>query len=347
MVRNIIEETRAGDRSQITEVDDGRQFYQLHPAKRIVVMFAGPAMNLILAVGIFAVIMMGIGVPMPSTTVSSVSQCVIPAAAAGTAQQTDCTPADPATPAALADLLPGDQIVGFNGTEVTGWDQLTGLIQAAAGTTVQLTYIRDGQQVTKSIPIVQTQRPVLDDQGKQIGVKDAGFLGISVTNPYTQQSFGAAVAQTGAFIGAAAKAVVAIPARIPALWDAVFNGAPRGLDSPVGIVGAGRIGGEILDSDNTTSRDKLVLFLNLLAGFNMSLFLLNMLPLLPLDGGHILGAMIEWVRKGWASLRGKKDPGPFDVAKLMPVAYVVVLLFGGLFLLTLAADIINPVKLFG
>ena len=90
-----------------------------------------------------------------------------------------------------------------------------------------------------------------------------------------------------------------------------------------------------------------MLFLNLLAGFNMSLFLLNMLPLLPLDGGHILGAMIEWVRKGWASLRGKNDPGPFDVAKLMPVAYVVVLLFGGLFLLTLAADIINPVKLFG
>ena len=149
---------------------------------------------------------------------------------------------------------------------MTSWEQLTGLIQAAAGTTVQLDYIRDGQQVTKSIPIVQTQRPVLDDQGKQIGIKDAGFLGISVTNPYTQQSFGAAVTQTGAFIGAAAKAVVAIPARIPALWDAVFNGAPRGLDSPVGIVGAGRIGGEILDSDNTSSTDKLVLFLNLLAG---------------------------------------------------------------------------------
>jgi membrane-associated protease RseP (regulator of RpoE activity) len=347
MIRNIVEETRAGDRSQITEIDDGRQFYQLHPAKRIIVMFAGPAMNLILAVGIFAVIMMGIGVPMPSTTVGTVSQCVIPAAAAGTAQQTECTAADPATPAALAGLLPGDQIVGFNGAPVTSWEQLTGLIQAAAGTTVLLDYIRDGQQVTKSIPIVQTQRPVLDDQGKQIGIKDAGFLGISVTSPYTQQSFGAAVTQTGAFIGAAAKAVVAIPARIPALWDAVFNGAPRGLDSPVGIVGAGRIGGEILDSDNTSSTDKLVLFLNLLAGFNMSLFLLNMLPLLPLDGGHILGAMIEWVRKGWASLRGKKDPGPFDVAKLMPVAYVVVLLFGGLFLLTLAADIINPVKLFG
>ena len=90
-----------------------------------------------------------------------------------------------------------------------------------------------------------------------------------------------------------------------------------------------------------------MLFLNLVAGFNMSLFLLNMLPLLPLDGGHILGAMIEWVRRGWAKLRGKKDPGPFDVAKLMPVAYVVALLFLGLTLLTLIADIVNPVKLFG
>ena len=137
-----------------------------------------------------------------------------------------------------------------------------------------------------------------------------------MTNPYTQQSFGAAVTQTGAFIGAAAKAVVAIPARIPALWDAVFNGAPRGLDSPVGIVGAGRIGGEILDSDNTSSTDKLLLFLNLLAGFNMSLFLLNMLPLLPLDGGHILGAMIEWVRKGWAKARHKADPGPVRRGKV-------------------------------
>ena len=96
MVRNIVEETRAGDRSQVTEIDDGRQFYQLHPAKRIVVMFAGPVMNLILAVGIFAVIMMVIGVPMPSTTVSTVSQCVIPAAAAGTAQQTECTAPRPA-----------------------------------------------------------------------------------------------------------------------------------------------------------------------------------------------------------------------------------------------------------
>ena len=92
MFRNIVEETRAGDRSQVSPEDEGRQFYQLHPAKRIVVMMAGPVMNLILAVGIFAILLVGIGVPTPSTTVSQVNACVIPAATAGQQQQTDCRP---------------------------------------------------------------------------------------------------------------------------------------------------------------------------------------------------------------------------------------------------------------
>ncbi|HKO32778.1 MAG TPA: site-2 protease family protein [Candidatus Limnocylindria bacterium] len=346
-VRNIVEETRAGDRSQVTAADEGRQFYQLHPFKRIIIMAAGPVMNLILAVGIFAILLVGIGVPTPTTTVATVSQCVIPAAAADQTQRTECTPTDPDTPAALAGLLPGDTITAFNGTPITDWAQLTGLIRASAGQTVQIEYERDGQQYIKAVAIVQTQRPVVNDQGEQVGVEPAGFLGISTTAPYQPQSIGAAVTRTGQFIGAAAGAVVAIPARIPALWSAIFDGQERDLNSPVGIVGAGRIGGEILESDNTTTQDKFVLFLNLVAGFNMSLFLLNMLPLLPLDGGHILGAVIEWVRRGWAKLRGKADPGPFDVAKLMPVAYVVALLFIGLTALTLVADLVNPVKLFG
>ena len=309
-------------------------------------MFAGPFMNLILAVGIFAVLMVGIGVPTPSTTVSQVSACVIPAAAAAADQRTECAPGDPATPAAAAGLQPGDEIVSFDGAPVTEWDQLTTLIRGSAGSTVDIGYVRNGQAATVAVPIVQTQRPVLDDQGRQIGIEPAGFLGVSVTSPYTQQSVGAAVTRTGQFIGSAAQAVVAIPARIPALWDAIFSGTDRDINTPVGIVGAGRIGGEILASD-TSNTDKLVLFLNLVAGFNMSLFLINMLPLLPLDGGHILGAAIEWVRKGWARLRGKADPGPFDVATLMPVAYLVALLFVGLTVLTLIADVVNPVKLFG
>src|SRR6476646_856291 len=190
-VRNIVEETRAGDRSQVTEADDGRQFYQLDPPKRIVIMAAGPLMNLILAVGIFGVLMVGIGVPTQTTTVSAVSQCIIPAAAAGATQQTECTASDAPTPAAIAGLLPGDTIVSFDGAPVTSWAQLTELIRGSAGMTVQLDYLRDGQQVTKAVAIVPNQRAVFDDKGDQTGVTTAGLLGISPTTPYVPQSDGA------------------------------------------------------------------------------------------------------------------------------------------------------------
>src|SRR6476646_2992300 len=94
-VRNIVEETRAGDRSQVTETDDGRQFYQLHPFKRIIIMAAGPLMNLILAVGIFAVIMVGIGIPTANTTVASVSACVVPTSAPAAARNnSECPEAE-------------------------------------------------------------------------------------------------------------------------------------------------------------------------------------------------------------------------------------------------------------
>ena len=271
---------------------------------------------------------------------------MVPASAPAAEQnKTDCPQAE-WTPARTAELQAGDRIAEFNGTEITSWDQLTPLIRAAAGTTATIVVDRDGTLISKQVPIVRTERPIVDPTTNEtVGTEQAGFLGISAQTPYVTQPIGTAIERTGAFIGAAAHAVVAIPARIPALWDSIFNGAERGADSPVGVVGAGRLSGEILELD-TAAKDKLVLFLQLLAGFNMSLFLLNMLPLLPLDGGHIFGAIIEWVRKGFAKLRRRPDPGPFDVAKLMPVAYVVALLFIGLTVLTLVADIVNPVKLF-
>jgi len=155
-VRNIVEETRAGDRSQVTAADEGRQFYQLQPGKPIIIMAAGPVMNLNLAVGIFAILLVGVGVKEPSTTIAQVNQCVIPAAAAGQTQQTECAASDAPTPAAQAGLLPGDTITGFDGTAITSWDQLTGLIQASAGRTVQIEYSRNGQTQLAAIKIVPT-----------------------------------------------------------------------------------------------------------------------------------------------------------------------------------------------
>ena len=101
MARQIIEDSRAGDRAAVTEADDGRQFYQLHPFKRIVIMLAGPVQNLILAVILFGIAMVGIGVPTVNTTVQSVSACIIPVAPANQTQRVDCQDGDQPTPAAL------------------------------------------------------------------------------------------------------------------------------------------------------------------------------------------------------------------------------------------------------
>ncbi len=345
MFRQIAEDSRTNDRAQvIEELDDGRQFYQLHPFKRIVIMFAGPFMNLAIAVVLFGILLVGLGVPTPVPTVKAASECIISAQTAQT--RTECEPGDPEAPAKVAGLQPGDRFVSLDGVPVQNWDQLRAVIAASAGKTVSVVYERDGQQLTSEIPVIQTVRNVYDEAGKVTGQETVGVIGVTPQTPYISQSPVAALQTTGAFIGRAATAVVQIPSRIPALWDAIFSGQERDLNTPVGIVGAGRISGEILDLD-TTAKDKIALFLQLLAGFNMSLFLINLLPLLPLDGGHILGAVIEWVRRGWAKIARRPDPGPFDVAKLMPVAYVVALLFVGLTVLTFVADVVNPVKLFG
>lgn len=339
MIRQIIEDSRRGDRAQVIESDDGRQFYQLHPFKRIVVMLAGPAQNLIFALVLFGIIVLGVGLPTPVPRIEQVNQCVVAAGAPAT-----CTAATPPTPAAQAGLRPGDTIVAFDGQDIADWAALSRLIQGAAGRTVALSYVRDGARNTVRIPIITNQIAVLHGQGAQTATRPAGFLGVQAATDYQTQSIGTAFTMTGSFIGRAAEAVVKIPARIPALWESIFDGKKRDANSPVGIVGAGRFSGEILGSA-APAKSKLLLFLQLLAAFNMSLFLLNLLPLLPLDGGHILGAVIEWIRRGWARLRRHTDPGPFDVAKLMPVAYVVALLFIGLSVLTFVADIVNPVQL--
>ncbi len=339
-IRKLIEDSRTADRRHVTDDDHGRQFYQLHPFKRILIMFGGPLQNLIIALGLFAVIMLGVGLPTTVPTIASVSQCVLPA----TATSTDCPAGYTPTPAKLAGLLPGDKTISFDGQPVTSWDQMISIIHASAGKAVGMVYERGGATIAVRIPVAANQIAVFDAAGNLTGTTTGGYLGIRAGTEYQKQSFGAAVGLAGDFINQAGHAILAVPSRIPALFGSIFEGKPRSQDSPMGVVGASRFGGEIMSSV-APGKDKLLLFLQLLAGFNMSLFLLNLLPMLPLDGGHILGAVIEWVRRGWAKARRRADPGPFDVAKLMPVAYAVAMVFIALSVLTLVADVINPVKM--
>jgi Zn-dependent protease len=139
--------------------------------------------------------------------------------------------------------------------------------------------------------------------------------------------------------------LVEIPQKVPALFRAAFLGEERDKQGPIGVVGVSRISGEVFAFDDFTTTEKISYFFQLLAGVNLVLFLFNLLPIYPLDGGHVAGALYEKARSTVARLRGRPDPGPFDIARLMPVAYVVAGLFLALSALLFVADIVNPITL--
>jgi len=117
------------------------------------------------------------------------------------------------------------------------------------------------------------------------------------------------------------------------------------------VVGVGRMGGEVASGDLGMLVDsfgaRMVLLLSLLASLNIALFVFNMVPLLPLDGGHIAGALWEGVKKTWALVLGRPDPGPVDIAKALPVAYSVAIGLIAMTLLLVYADLVNPIRLGG
>lgn len=214
-------------------------------------------------------------------------------------------------------------------------------IRAAGPRQVSVVVDRGGQQVTLTPTLVASDRPDLEDPKKLVKV---GFLGLGPQLGMYTVGFGGVIDQVGVLLGRAGKAIIQLPQRVPALVGAIFGGE-RERNSPVGIVGVSRFGGEVLAADHQPATARLSIMLMLLAGLNLSLFLFNMLPMLPLDGGHIAGALYESLRRGWAKLRRRPDPGPFDVAKLMPLAYAVSLIIIAYGALVFVADIVNPVRL--
>jgi membrane-associated protease RseP (regulator of RpoE activity) len=341
--RGMIEDARAAAFEELQPGDEKRLFYTRKPWKRIIVMIAGPAMNLILAVGIFLGVLMGFGISTQTPTVATVSECVI----AQSEEQRDCRAGDTPSPAAAAGLQPGDTITAFDGEPIRDWSTLQQRIRETVGPAV-ITVERNGETRELHATLIENQVARTDGDGGYVEGEfvTAGFLGFSPATGVVRQDFGQAVDRMGDIMTTGVEAMIDVPGKIPGLWNAVFGDAEREQDSPMGVVGAARVGGEIFTLDIPASQ-QVATALFLVAGFNLSLFLFNMLPLLPLDGGHVAGALWESARRTFARVTRRPDPGPFDVAQLMPVAYVVAGVFICFTLLVLAADIVNPVRLTG
>ncbi|MGX1367063.1 membrane-associated protease RseP (regulator of RpoE activity) [Streptomyces canus] len=245
--RGMIEDARSAAFEELQPGDDKRLFYTRKPWKRVIVMFAGPFANLILAVALFLTVLMGFGISQQTNTVSSVSKCVI----AQSQNRETCKASDPASPAAAAGLKAGDKIIAFNGVRTDDWNKLSDLIRANPDKTVPIVVQRDGKDLTLTAKIASNQVAKKDSSGQYVQGEyvTAGFLGFSAATGIVKQDFGDSVVWMGDRVGEAVDSLAALPGKIPALWNAAFGDAPREPDSPMGVVGAARVGGEIFTLD--------------------------------------------------------------------------------------------------
>ncbi len=333
----LVADARSAEYELVQPGEEDRLFYRQVWWKKLIVMTGGPLVNIVIAVLLFFVLLVGIGAPTPTLTVAAVSDCVIPV----TEQRTVCEPGDQVAPARSAGIRPGDVLTSFNGQQVQSWEQLTGLIRANADDNAAIGLVRDGQPMTLRADTTVTARPDLTDPTRNVEV---GFLGVGPTSAYVRQGVGAVATTMWAYTKATGEAIVHLPQRMVGVTQAAFGGE-RELDSPMSVVGASRVAGDLVTADETSALDDAYALMSLLATVNLFVALFNFVPLLPLDGGHIAGALWEGLRRGFARLTRRPDPGYVDVAKMLPVAYGVAGLLLVMGVLLIYADIVNPVRL--
>lgn len=346
-VGTFVQQAREQALEEIAPGDENRVFYKLAVFKRVIIMLAGPLMNLVIAFVLFAGVLVGIGLPEPTTQVNSVVACAPSLTNPSGAPRPDGQCPDGPTPAAGAGLEPGDVITRFAGVPVADWGELSGLIRTAAPGPVAMAIQREGIEQSITVDLINVTRPVVDEAGRETGeTATSGFLGVRPDFIYVSQPVSSVPAQMWDLTERSARALVGLPVRLYELvTNTLIGGQDRSLDSPVSVVGASRLGGDIVASEESGPA-KIAIFLSLAASLNLFLFLFNLLPILPLDGGHVAGALYEGARRRIARIRGRPDPGPVDVARMLPVAYavaMVLIVVGGL---VIFADLVRPLSLF-
>lgn len=344
MFTQLISDARAAEWETIRPEDADRLFYKFPWWKKVIVMGGGPTVNIAIAFVIFAGVFATYGNPGDATietTVSEVQACVIPAEEDGrecTAEELAESPA----PAYSAGMEPGDRIVSFNGTEVTTWSQVQRLVRANGSGKAEIVVERDGEELTLRTSTTVTPRFLEADDKEPTEV---GFLGVVPRSHPTTGGVLYTLDQMGTMTVEVVKSLATLPAKVWGVAKAIVGIEERDPMGPVSIVGGGRLAGETASHDEIPVEAKVVSLFMLVAGFNFFIGMFNFVPLLPLDGGHIAGALWEAVRRGWARLRRRPDPGYVDVARLLPIAYVVGLAILVMGIVLIVGDLVVPVHL--
>nr|WP_218853318.1 site-2 protease family protein [Microbacterium immunditiarum] len=345
----MVQDARLANDETLEGDDDPRVFYRLPVWKRVVVMLGGPVMNLLFAIVLFTILLSAIGVQAATSTVQSVSECVIPP----TEQRTECTADDPVAPAAEAGLRAGDTLVSVDGVEVATFAEASAIIRDSAGETIPVVVERDGEQVSLSLTPATVTVPETDATGRVVTgpdgeaqTVDVGYAGMRAEVEYVRQPIWAGTTATFENVGAVAGVIWRLPVMV---WDtavSTITGQERDPNGPLSVVGAGVLAGEVAAADAPVL-NRISGLIGLLASLNVALFVFNLIPLLPLDGGHVAVALWEGIKRTWAKLFRRPPPKPVDATKLVPVTFVVVIALIAMGVVLIVSDLVNPISLFG
>ncbi|MCK5757328.1 MAG: site-2 protease family protein [Mycobacterium sp.] len=320
--------------------------YRQKTWKRVAVLAAGPGMNFVIGFVLIYAIAIIWGLPnlnQPTTAMVGETSCVKSEVSQG--ELGDCLVS---SPAAAAGIRAGDVVVAVGDTPVANFDELVAAVRPLNGPT-EFTVQRDQdgrtEEFTTTVDVTPSQRYVAADSADAAPVPtDVGTIGVTaaIFGP-TQYNPLAAVPATFAFTGDLAvelgKALAKIPTKVGALVDSI-GGGERDPETPISVVGASIIGGDTVD------QGLWVAFWFFLAQLNFVLGAVNLIPLLPFDGGHIAIAVFEKLRNLFRSARGMVAAAPVNYLKLMPATYVVLVVVAGYMLLTVTADFVNPIRPF-
>ena len=324
---------------EVAPEDQHRRFLSGTVPERLIVLGAGSFLHFVLGFILVLILFSGIGTVRALNTVEEVVPCIL------TQGQSECAPSAPRSPALSAGLLVGDEIISVRsvGAQSEGekmkWGEIVALIRASANEELIFTIDRSGELLELTIPVAS--RTIDGQSFGVIGVvNDFGKVRLGPIDGIVESSNFVSDVTTGSF-----EALIKLPTLIPALIDQTFGGEERDPEGLVGIVGVARTTGEAAGSERLDTSDKITFFIVMVAGLNIFVGIFNLLPILPLDGGHMAVAIADGVKRTNARLRRRPMPEQIDVEKLTPLTLVVVVLLLSLTVLLVIADIVNPVRL--
>jgi membrane-associated protease RseP (regulator of RpoE activity) len=325
----------------VTVDEQPRAFFRKPTWQRVIVLSAGSFAHFCIGVILLFVLALTLGLPNTGQPLAGELSCSAPTQDRLTGAVPACRPTD-RSPAGEAGVRPGDLFVSVAGIPTPSWSDVVTAVRAQSGPT-PVVVERDGQRLTLQVDVVPVQRLAIGSKPNDPAnrLETVGAMGVGLQSPvqYTAATaIPGTIAFTGHLLDLTWQGLLKFPEKVPTVLKAIA-GEPRDPDSPMSVVGASIIGGDAAE------QGQWLMFGLLLAALNFFIGVFNLLPLLPLDGGHIAVNLYERVRDFVRGRLGRTKMPPVDYTRLLPITYAFIVVLGAISLLTITADIVNPIRL--